>query len=245
MDLKTAVMERTSRRKFELDPIDEDLLQQLESAVNECNKASGLNIKLRIDDGEAFSPAKSYGMLSGACNYFAMICKKDDPNGDEKIGYYGESLILLLTRLGLGSCWIGGTYDKDLCHIDIEDDEQFRLAIVFGFVKSKVSIKEKAIIKTVKRNCKEIKDMLNAYGTPPNWVVDGVRYAVKAPSAQNRQPVKFYCDGEDVNARVRGDKEFDMVDLGIAKLHFEIGAGGGSWEFGNGGMFTRKAADQK
>ena len=55
MDLKTAVMERTSRRKFELDPIDEDLLQQLESAVNECNKASGLNIKLRIDDGEAFS----------------------------------------------------------------------------------------------------------------------------------------------------------------------------------------------
>ena len=240
MDLRTAVMERTSRRKYELDPIDEELRQQLEVAVSECNKASGLNIKVRIDDGEAFSPAKSYGMLSGASNYFAMICKKDDPDG-----YFGESLVLLLTRLGLGSCWIGGTYDKDLCHVDVADDEVFRLAVVFGFVKSKVSIKEKAIIKTVKRNSKEIKDMLSAYGTPPNWVVDGVRYAVKAPSAQNRQPVKFYCDGEDVNARVRGDKEFDMVDLGIAKLHFEIGAGSGSWEFGNGGLFTRPAADRK
>lgn len=240
MDLRNAVMGRVSRRKYEPGSLDRSVMDQLEAAVAECNRSSGLNIKIVMDDGEAFAPAKSYGMLSGVSHYFAMISKADDPDGDEKIGYYGESLVLLATRLGLGTCWIGGTYDKDLCHVEVADDEVFRLAIVFGNVKQKESFKEKAIVKTVKRNCKEIKDMLNAYGTPPNWVVDGVRYVVKAPSAQNRQPVSFYCDGEDVSARVKCDKEYDLVDLGIAKLHFEIGARNGSWEFGNGGMFVKR-----
>ena len=240
MDLKSAIMERRSRRKYELDPVDGAVLEQLQAAVWECNRAAGLNIKIVIDDGDPFSGSKSYGMFSGVYNYFAMVCKKDDPDGDEKIGYYGESLVLLATRLGLGTCWIGGTYDQDLCKVEVEDDEEFRIAIVFGYVKSKESLRERTIAKAVKRNSKEIKDMLSAYGTAPNWVVDGVRYAVKAPSAQNRQPVKFFCDGEDVNARVKGDHKFDYVDLGIAKLHFEVGAGGGSWEFGNGSLFHKK-----
>ena len=29
-----------------------------------------------------------------------------------------------------------------------------------------------------------------------------------------------------------------MVDLGIAKLHFEIGSGGGHWEYGDGAAYT-------
>ena len=83
MDLKSAIMERISRRKFELDPVDGAVLEQLEAAVWECNRAAGLNIKIKLDDGEAFSGSRSKGMFSGACNYFAMICKKDDPDGDE------------------------------------------------------------------------------------------------------------------------------------------------------------------
>lgn len=242
MDLKSAIMERTSRRKYELDPVDGEVLERLEAACWECNRAGGLGIQIKIDDPDAFSGGKSYGMFSGVYNYIAMICKKDDPDGDEKIGYYGESLVLLATRLGLGTCWVGGTYDQESLHIDIPEDEVLRLVIVFGYVKPKESLRERTIAKAVKRKSKEIKDMLNAYGMAPNWVVDGVRYAVKAPSAQNRQPVKFFCDGDAVNARVKEEHEFDMVDLGIAKFHFLVGAGGGTWDFGNGGLF-QKAQD--
>lgn len=239
MDLKSAILERISRRTYEKEPIADIDREKLEAAVWECNRSAGLHIQMKLGDGEAFSAAKSKGFLSGVENYFAMICKKDDPIGDEKIGYYGESLILLCTRLGLGSCWIAGTYDKNLCHVEVGEDEELRCVIVFGSVKPKESIKERAIAKSVKRNSKEIKDMLSAYDDVPNWVVDGVRYAVKAPSAQNRQPVKFFCDGESVFAKVKGDHKYDLIDLGIAKLHFEIGAGVGTWEFGNGGMFNK------
>ncbi|MFC2347211.1 MAG: nitroreductase, partial [Scardovia wiggsiae] len=33
---------------------------------------------------------------------------------------------------------------------------------------------------------------------------------------------------------------FAYTDLGIAKLHFQIGAGGGSWEWGDRGTFSRR-----
>src|SRR5699024_12594116 len=35
-----------------------------------------------------------------------------------------------------------------------------------------------------------------------------------------------------------------LVDLGIAKLHFELGAHGGAWTWGDGGVF-HKAAEEK
>ena len=106
-----------------------------------------------------------------------------------------------------------------------------------GNVKEKPSPKERAITKAIKRKTKEIKDMLVAEEQPENWVVDGMRCVVKAPSARNKQPVTFYYSDGIVAAKVKKEGNFELFDLGIAKLHFEIGAGRGCWEFGNGGIF--------
>jgi hypothetical protein len=77
----------------------------------------------------------------------------------------------------------------------------------------------------------------------PDWFLSGMQAVQKAPSAINRQPVMFsYKDGV-VTASVEDiDGEGFAFDLGIAKLHFEIGAGGGAWEFGNGAEFNHKGA---
>ena len=45
-------------------------------------------------------------------------------------------------------------------------------------------------------------------------------------------------------AQVTGEHEFSMVDLGIAKYHFELGAHGGQWTWGDGGVFE-KAVEEK
>ncbi len=239
MDLKRAIMERISRRAYLDTPVEKLKLEQLEAAVWECNRAGDLNIKVVTDDPAPFGAKNTYGMISGAKNYLAMIKKVGDPDGDEKLGYYGESLVLLATGLGLGTCWLAGTYNKSECNVKVEDDEVLRCVIVFGNVKDRETLKEKAISKTVKRNSKEIKDLLLSDVMVPNWAVDGVRYALRAPSAQNRQPVRFVCSEDAVLAKVDESHENDLIDLGIAKLHFEIGAGGGTWEFGNKGIFTK------
>lgn len=45
--------------------------------------------------------------------------------------------------------------------------------------------------------------------------------------------------------RLTAAEKIDVMafDFGIAKAHFELGAGGGKWEWGNNGEFTRSAED--
>lgn len=47
----------------------------------------------------------------GVENYLVMAGQKAD-NLDERIGYYGEQLVLLAQALGLNTCWAGLSYRK-------------------------------------------------------------------------------------------------------------------------------------
>ena len=76
--------------------------------------------------------------------------------------------------------------------------------------------------------------------TVPDWFITGMEAVQKAPSAINRQPVLFTYKDEIVTAAIDDiTKEGFAFDLGIAKLHFEIGAGGGTWDFGNSAEFKK------
>ncbi|MGI6257785.1 MAG: nitroreductase family protein [Anaerovoracaceae bacterium] len=236
MDLKKAIRDRTSRRTYLDTPVSPLQLEKLEAAAWECNRSSGLSIQIMTGEEEVFAGfKKGYGLFSGVRNYMAMVGKYDDPHLEEKIGYYGESLVLLATSLGLGTCWVGLELDEEGMGCKLKKDEVLKCVIAFGNVKNAPTIREKLIYKGIHmRKSKEIKDMLVSETKVPNWVVEGMRCVVKAPSARNRQPVMFYYSSGSVMAKV---KEDELYDLGIAKLHFEIGAGQGEWEFGNGGIF--------
>ena len=80
--------------------------------------------------------------------------------------------------------------------------------------------------------------MSNATDLTPGWFRRGVEAALLAPTAVNQQ--KFYFeflparDGKPV--RVRAKRSFSMIgytqmDLGIAKYHFEIGAGDAKFDW--------------
>lgn len=79
----------------------------------------------------------------------------------------------------------------------------------------------------------------------PAWFKAGVEAAMKAPSAMNRQPIMFSYNPADDTAAAHidttaGDEHHAMNDMGIAKLHFQIGAGQGQWAWGDGGLFIHK-----
>jgi hypothetical protein len=60
-----------------------------------------------------------------------------------------------------------------------------------------------------------------------------------APSARNRQPVKIKYYNDVVYATT-GEFNYNKIDMGIAKLHFALGAGG-SFELGENGRFIKDA----
>jgi len=55
MDIMQAMEERHSVRSYRDDPIPEDILEELRSAIAERNEAGGLNIQLVLGEPEAFS----------------------------------------------------------------------------------------------------------------------------------------------------------------------------------------------
>ena len=59
----------------------------------------------------------------------------------------------------------------------------------------------------------------------PQWAVSAVQAARLAPSGANRQPWRFRMDG-DALVMARADKLYwtAPIDLGIARLHVELGA---------------------
>lgn len=69
----------------------------------------------------------------------------------------------------------------------------------------------------------------------PDWIKSGMEAVIAAPSAMNKQKPHFAYSEGILTATVPNDYRADLTDLGIAKLHFEIGANnGGHFEFGNG-----------
>ena len=59
---------------------------------------------------------------------------------------------------------------------------------------------------------------------PPTWFLQGIDAALLAPTAINQQKFTFSLQGNTVSAKA-GIGFYSKIDLGIAKYHFEVGAG--------------------
>ena len=78
---------------------------------------------------------------------------------------------------------------------------------------------------------KTVEQVSNISDITPLWFKKGIEAALLAPTAVNQQKFSFeYIGMRNNRHQVRAKKGFSMIgytkmDLGIAKYHFEIGAG--------------------
>ena len=240
MTLLEAIDIRRSRRKYLPDPIEAQTKQALIDLAVEFTEKSGARIELVFDDPAAFdSLRKTYGMLTGVHNYAGLIARKDDRQAVERLGYYGELLMLHAVTMGLGACWVGGSFDRGSCPFKLSDGEEIICAISLGCAKEKNSLRESLIYGITHRKTKTVEQMMSVDAPAPDWFLAGMRAVQKAPSAVNRQPVMFSFKEGVVSASVENPGSMTLLDFGIAKLHFELGAGGGTWDWGNGAAFVK------
>ncbi len=214
MTLTEAARLRHSVRAFEEAPLDAETVSRLRELVQDVNRESGLHIQLVANEPKAFDCAIAhYGHFSGVCDYLALIGPKG-PDLEEKCGYYGEKLVLEAQRLGLNSCWVAMTYRKIPDAFTIGEGEKLTVVIALGVGKTQ----------GVPHKSRPVTDTAPDYETAPAWFKAGADAALLAPTAVNQQKFRFYCDGETVSAKA-GFGPCTKLDLGIAKYHFELGAG--------------------
>lgn len=236
MTITQAIDKRKSRRTYCNKPLGPEHTAFLRSRIDEYNQKSGLTIRLVEKGGSAFAGIrKSYGMFKGVQSFFVMKGPAADANLKEKIGCYGELLVLESTALGLGTCWVGGTFDSS--GIRKSDGEELVCVITVGQVPKTETMKERLIYKAIHRSTKTVEELSQVCGEPPAWFQKGMKAVQKAPSTRNTQKVLFVYENGHLQATVPETYKFDLVDLGIAKLHFSLAAGG-RFELGNGGYYV-------
>lgn len=227
MTLQEAIVARHSVRQYIDKPIEAEKIQQLQDLIDKCNREGGLHIQLVTNEPIAFSGGLAkYGKFSGISNYIAMICKKGD---DVKLGYYGERIILLSQALGLNTCWVGLTFRKQPDKYKVLEGETLVCVVSLGYGANQgVQHSQK---KGYEAYCA---DARNVKGTYPEWFVNGMKAALLAPTAINQQKFEFVLhDDNKVEAKTRFTmfNGYAPIDLGIAKCHFEIGAGKENFEW--------------
>lgn len=153
-----------------------------------------------------------YGKFTCVKNYIALVGKKSS-NLDEKLGYYGEKLVLKAQELGLNTCWVALTHGKSKA--EIRSGEKLVCLISLGY----------GSVPGVEHKNKPLKDVCNHKDNMPEWFLRGMEAALLAPTAMNQQ--KFYLEllADGAVKATYGKSFYTKLDLGIVKYHFELGAG--------------------
>ena len=212
MTLYEAIFERHSVRKYKDTPIEPEKAAVLQEKIDEINQKTGLDISLCLDEPEAFMANKpSYGSFAGCRNYFVLAAGK---GRDEDIGYYGEELVLLSQTLGLNTCWVALTFEKNKVPAKLKEGEKIYDVIALGYGQSQ----------GVPHKSKPAEKLYRAKGDVPEWFKKGMEAAALAPTAINQQRFIISYDNGKVSAKALLGP-CSKTDLGIVKYHFELGAG--------------------
>lgn len=222
MTLQEAIAARHSVRAYQEQPLSDADAGALQERIDAVNREGRLHIQLIRNEPKAFlGPFARYGKFRGVTDYLVMAGVKAD-DLDERIGYYGEQLVLFAQTIGLNTCWVGLSYTKIPGTYVLNEDEVIQAYISIGYGETQ----------GVSHKIKRIDQVSNVSDSTPDWFRRGVEAALLAPTAVNQQKFSFeFLPAEDGQLpRVRAKKGFSLIgythmDLGIAKYHFELGAG--------------------
>jgi hypothetical protein len=180
----------------------------------------------------------TYGMIQGASLFIAAAVEKKDRHL-EQLGYVFEDLILYLTSLGLGTCWLAGTFTKNQFAKAMRTGNNEILPIVTpvgypGIFRSPIDLLLKPIPALKQRKPWNTLFFQDSFNTILNKSEAGA-YALPlemvrlAPSASNKQPWRIiqkngafhFCLAHDPVYSHRYPYDIQKIDLGIAMFHFE------------------------
>jgi hypothetical protein len=242
------IKERYSCRSFDGRGLEPDILAALEKFPAALELPFKNSVRFGIIDKEqvraenVFSGG-SYGLIKGVRYYISALVKKDAPRCWEDVGFGLETTILYATSLDLGSCWIGGVFDRKNFGraLGILEDEMLPAVAAVGRPAGKRSLRDRLVRWSAKGDMRKDPAAIffnNDWQTPflypnfPQWaaVLESVRLG---PSASNKQPWRiimkdngfhFFLSRDKAYSAMMPNVDLQRIDLGIAMCHFQLSA---------------------
>ena len=139
MDYFKLIKQRISTRDFAPDAVPVDDLGALERYFDGCMRldpALAVELVLAPSADAQLAGAAGYQGFAIAAPYYAVLLSEDSAHMAENAGFIGADLLLKMTALGLGHCWItfmDGEAVKDALGIDSE--KQVAALIALGVAR--------------------------------------------------------------------------------------------------------------
>ena len=213
-------------------------------------------------DRAALRRLGTYGFIKGATGFIVGAVRKG-PNDLEDYGYLLEQVILRATELGVGTCWLGGTFTRSTFvrrFGGLERGESMPAVVSLGLIgddgSARIREREQGSRRLPPAELFFERSFAEPLDVSAASAFAGALEAVRmAPSATNKQPWRLVRHGASWHFYLRRTKgygkgsavftllriaDLQRVDLGIAMCHFELAAGEkgltGSWRVHDPGI---------
>lgn len=239
---------RHSVRRYSNKEIDLEIINKLKADLTYINThAAGLHFTLVTDDPAPFEGfSASYGMFNGVRYFVACIVDSSFSDVSISAGYYAEQFVMYAVELGLSTCFVGGTFNRNAVNLPLRAGWKIPFVITIGYADETKKLSISGIAeKIMHRKSKSAKDFIYPKSGKVismiddcKWLSQGLEGLASAPSALNRQPVKINIDEQgNITGYVEKSTPDFLIDLGIGLWNFES-ASGGYWQLGNPAIFT-------
>ena len=242
MEFSQSIMElikkRTSVRNYTRQPIEgqikNDLLEALADAgtspyEGKCRFEFVELKNLQSDDRKRFG---TYGVIQGA-RYFIVSISEKTAKMREHLGFVMERVVLKALDLGLGTCWLGGTFKRSKVAemVKLVKNERILAITPVGFGKGPHIIDRviRLAIKPRKRKPWDEIFFEGDIGSPLDSKTAG-KYQLPlemvrlSPSAKNAQPWRVIkeINRDKYHFYIQSPFSVAKVDAGIATSHFDL-----------------------
>ena len=242
--IEETVKTRYSTRTYTDQPISDETREKINNYINTLSNPFSVKVSFRLlesNNSENSEKLGTYGVIKGSNNYIGATVENCEL-ALEALGYEFEKLILYLTSLGLGTCWLGGTFNRSSFKnaFEVKENEIFPAISPFGYPSSKKRIADSLVRIVAKSDQRKPWSELfyNKKFSDPLAFEDVDAYAFPlemvrlAPSASNKQPWRIVKDGRtyhfyELQAKgysTRFGYDIQKVDIGIAACHFHLAA---------------------
>lgn len=245
------IRQRKSIRSYTDKPIEEDKKEALEKFLlaNTTGpfgkKSRFVFITANAQDKESLKGLITYGMIKNPMG-FIIGAIENAPHNLEEFGYLMEKNILKATDLGLGTCWLGGTFSSSRFaqKINLKDSEFLPAVTPVGYAVPKMNAIDSVIRGASGADNRKSWDILFFKNDKPLSTKEAGHYVTPlemvrlCPSANNFQPWRiikelnsdiyhFYIKRKPALKQLQkfaGKSDLQRIDIGIAMCHFELAA---------------------
>jgi hypothetical protein len=240
------IKKRVSCRTYQRGPIKESDQQKLRDFfLTNLRGPFGTRVRfglvdLAAQERDEIKTLGAYGFIKGASVFIVGAAEKGE-RAMEDYGYCMEKNILLATHLGLGTCWLGGTFNRSASasKINKREDEVVPAITPVGYPKDRKSMMDSAVRFIVRSNSRKAWEELFFLGDTKNFLSRNVAGVYElplecvriGPSASNRQPWRvvkdpdrnvfhFYISRTPGYAERYPDASLQDIDMGIARTSY-------------------------